>query len=205
MLNGRLLSAAARSRLHSIPTVGRVISICRQAASVLRGMSRAWGEIVLAGFSCGLLAGVVPLACAAGTADESAVGATPLATSPPAASAAPAAKDAYVNAELAELFTGAPVHVVLKRAFNNWLLVDVFAADSKAGQADRPVPMFSVQLFAFDNQAAARRKVQEELHYFVSPAALTKAGYDEFHAGDGGRLLGRRGAVEVATILLTSP
>lgn len=177
------------------------MSISRQVANVLSAMNRAWGEIVSAGFSCGLLVGVASLACAAGTADESAAGAAPLATSPSAASAAPASKDAYVRAQLAKLFTGAPVHVVLKRAFNNWLLVDVFAADSKAGQADRPVLMFSVQLFAFDNQAAAREKVQEELHYFVSPAALTEEGYDEFYAGNGGRVIGRCGAVVVATIL----
>jgi len=177
------------------------MSISRQVANVLSAMNRAWGEIVSAGFSCGLLVGVASLACAAGTADESAARAGPLATSLPAASAASAAKDAYVRAQLAKLFTGAPVGVVLKRAFNNWLLVDVSAAGSKAGLTDMPAPIFSVQLFAFDNEATSREKVQEELQFFVSPAALTKAGYDEFYAGNGGRLIGRLGAIVVGTSL----
>jgi hypothetical protein len=112
---------------------------------------------------------------------------------PPAASIAPAAKDAYVNAQLAKLFAGAPVSVALRRAFNNWLLVDVSAANAKAGSA----PAFSISLFGFDNEAAARAKVQEELHFFTSPTALTKAGYDEFYAGSGGRLIGRRGDILV--------
>jgi hypothetical protein len=112
---------------------------------------------------------------------------------PPAASIAPAAKDAYVNAQLAKLFAGAPVSVALRRAFNNWLLVDVSAADAKAESA----PVFSVSLFGFDNEAAARAKVQEELHFFTSPTALTKAGYNEFYSGSGGRLIGRRGAILV--------
>jgi hypothetical protein len=112
---------------------------------------------------------------------------------PSMASIAPAAKDAYVNAQLANLFAGAPVSVALRRAFNNWLLVDVSAADAKAGSA----PAFSVGLFGFDNEATARAKVQEELHFFTSPTALTKEGYDEFYSGSGGRLIGRRGAVLV--------
>jgi len=112
---------------------------------------------------------------------------------PPAASIAPAAKNAYVNAQLAKLFAGAPVSVALRRAFNSWLLVDVSAADAKAGSA----PAFSVGLFGFDNEAAARAKVQEELHFFTSPTALTKAGYDEFYSGSGGRMIGRRGAILV--------
>ena len=110
-----------------------------------------------------------------------------------ATSIAPAAKDAYVNAQLAKLFAGAPVSVALRRAFNNWLLVDVSAADAKAGS----MPTFSVGLFGFDNEAAARAKVQEELNFFSSPTALTKAGYDEFYSGSGGRLIGRRGAILV--------
>jgi len=112
---------------------------------------------------------------------------------PSAASASPAAKDAYVNAQLAKLFAGAPVSVALRRAFNDWLLVDVSAADAKAGSA----PAFSVSLFVFDNEADARAKVQEELHFFTSPTALTKAGYDEFYSGSGGRLIGRCGDILV--------
>ena len=112
---------------------------------------------------------------------------------PSMASIAPAAKDAYVNAQLAKLFAGAPVSVALRRAFNNWLLIDVSAADAKAGSA----PAFSVGLFGFANEATARAKVQEELHFFTSPTALTKEGYDEFYSGSGGRLIGRRGVVLV--------
>ena len=112
---------------------------------------------------------------------------------PSTASASPAAKDAHVSAQLAKLFAGATVCVALRRAFNNWLLVDVSAADAKAGFA----PAFSVGLFGFDNEAAALAKVQEELHNFTSPTALTKAGYDEFYSGSGGRLIGRRGAIVV--------
>ena len=164
-------------------------------------MNRAWGETGSAAFNCGVLVGVASLACAAGTADESAAGAAPLATSPPAASAAPAAKEAYVSAQLAKLFAGASVSVLLNRAFDNCVVVDVSAADSRAGRADRPAPTFSLQLSALANEAAARAKVQEELHFFVSPAALTKAGYDEFYAGNGGRLIGRLGAIVVGTSL----
>lgn len=112
---------------------------------------------------------------------------------PSAVSTAPATKDTYVAAQLAKLFAGAPVNVALRRAFNNWLLLDVSAADAKAGSA----PAFSVSLFGFDNEAAARAAVQEELHFFTSPTAMTKAGYDEFYSGSGGRLIGRRGAIVV--------
>jgi hypothetical protein len=117
--------------------------------------------------------------------------------------AAPAAKDAYVSAQLTKLFAGAPVSVALRRAFDNWLSVDVFAADVKAEGADRLAPKSSVELFAFDNEAAARGKVQEELHFFTSPSASAKAGYDEFYSANGGRLIGRRGAIMV--VMYSSP
>jgi hypothetical protein len=124
---------------------------------------------------------------------------------PSAAGVSPAAKDAYVSAQLAKLFTGAPVNVALSRAFtlrrvfNNWLLVDVSAADAKTGSA----PAFSVGLFGFDSEATAREKFQEELHSFSSPTALTKAGYDGFYSGSEGRLIGRCGAILV--VMFSNP
>jgi len=116
----------------------------------------------------------------------------------PGKTAPPAAKDAYVAAQLAELFAGSPVRVVVHRAFNNWLLVDVSAVDAKAGLTNRPTTGFSVSLFSFDNEAAARANVQEELHFFTSPVALVKTGYDEFYSGKKGRLIGRCGAIVVS-------
>jgi len=105
-------------------------------------------------------------------------------TSPPA-NAATADKDAYVNARLAELFAGVPVHVALRLALDNGLVVDI--------STDRPGPAFSIILSGFDNERAARNNVQDELHFFKSSMSLTKAGFDEFYSDGDVRWIGRRG------------
>jgi hypothetical protein len=65
------------------------------------------------------------------------------------------------------------------------------------GLVNRSAPTFSVSLFHFDNEAAARRSVQDTL-YSHTPTALTKEGYDDFYSGTGGLLIGRRGTSVVA-------
>jgi hypothetical protein len=106
----------------------------------------------------------------------------------------PAAKDAYVSAQLAKLFEGAPVRVVLRRAFNRWLLLDATATDGHAQLTNALAVRFSISLFGFTNEAAAREEFQQESSYFASPAAVTNAGYDELYSDHQGRLIGRHGA-----------
>lgn len=112
----------------------------------------------------------------------------------PGKTAPPAAKDAYVAAQLVKLFAGAPAHVALRGAFYNWLDVDVSASPDNGMPTNRLATIPDVRLFAFDNDAAARDQVRSELPSFKSPTALTRAGYDEFYAGNEGRMIGRRGA-----------
>jgi hypothetical protein len=113
---------------------------------------------------------------------------TPLAAAQaPDRTAPPAAKDAYVNARLAQLFEGAPVRVALRSAFNKWLLVDGSATNGLTAK-------FSASLFGFTNEAAAREVFQSESRSAISRAVLTNVGYDEFFSDDQGRVIGRRGA-----------
>jgi len=99
----------------------------------------------------------------------------------------PAVKDAYVSAQLAKLLEGAPVAVVLRSAFNNWLLVDVSVTNV-------PATRFVFSLYGFTNEVAAREAFQSESRSFTSSAAVTNAGYDEVFTDNQGRWIGRRGA-----------
>ncbi|MGH7941092.1 MAG: discoidin domain-containing protein, partial [Limisphaerales bacterium] len=118
----------------------------------------------------------------------------------PATGAAPAAKDAYVAAQLAKLFAGAPTQVALRLALYNCLVVDISAADAKAGLTNQPTTKCLVFLYSFDNEAAARSEVQGQLRFCTSLVVLRKAGYDEFYSGIRGPLMemiGRRGTFVV--------
>jgi len=105
----------------------------------------------------------------------------------PEKTAPPAAKDAYVNAQLAKLFERVPVRVALRSAFDHWLLVDGSATNGSTAK-------FSASLFGFTNEAAAREVFQSESRSFTARTVLTNVGYDECFSDDQGRVIGRRGA-----------
>jgi hypothetical protein len=116
---------------------------------------------------------------------------------PPPSSAAPAAKDAFVERQLARLFAGAPVRVTVRRD----AIREPFQSDStgesalvvvsKAGAAAAAEPDYALGLFDYGDVAMARRSLQEGLRSLTAPVAATKAGYDEFYVAAEGRMMGR--------------
>jgi len=118
----------------------------------------------------------------------------------PGKSASPAAKDAYVAAQLAQLCAGAPVQLSLRGA----LLPNTLAADVSAGHANGTSTNGSVTkpyclLSVFDSKSAARDEVKSAMSNF-QPTASTKTNYDEFYSGKRGEMIemvGRHGTAVV--------
>jgi hypothetical protein len=115
----------------------------------------------------------------------------------PEKTAPPAVKDTYVDAQLAKVVAGTPVHVALRSAWYNWLNVDVSVPHSKEAPTNRLTRIVSVRLSAFNDEMVARDEFGQELSFFKEPVALTNADYDEFFSGKEGEMIGRRGAMVV--------
>jgi hypothetical protein len=115
----------------------------------------------------------------------------------PGKTAPPAAKDAYVAAQLAKLFAGAPVHATPRGGFYNVLFVNISTPQVGEAATNTLVVVF---LSAFDNELAARDEIRQELTFSKQPVASTKSGYDEFYSeerGETAEMIGRRGDVVV--------
>ena len=124
----------------------------------------------------------------------------------PPADATPAAKDSYVEEQLATLFAGAPVRIAIHGFMNarfesNAQSESTSVGVSKAGSASTAEPGYILTLFDYHSDSIANRQVQGDIKSLKSPVLVSKPGYDEFYAAEEGRMIGRCGSLVVRVYL----